>query len=364
MKISGTSSAQAEPDVRALLGGELAQLPGVDRAHAGAARERGRRDAADAAPDRRAGLGRRRRAGLGGRGCGPGLGVGAHVGSPSVMRKNSSSSVAVRGTSARRPMPAWASSSVSAATARSSPASDKPARGGRDVVDPVRPARDRRGGAVVGRAQVVAAGGAGDQLVQRALVDHAPAGDDRDAVAEVLDLVHQVRGQQHGQPVLGQPVHERAHVAHARGVEPGRRLVEQQQPRIAQQRPGDAEALLHAVRVAADLVVTSRVQVDGVQRVVDPLGRVAAVQRRHQFEVLAAGQVRIEARRLDEAGDAVQGARPLQRGGRARTASRCPRPAGSARAASAARSSCRRRWVRGIRRRRPRGPSGRRGRRR
>ena len=52
--------------------------------------------------------------------------IGSASGDPSVIRKNSSSSVAVRGTSARRPIPAWASSSVNAATARSSAANDSP----------------------------------------------------------------------------------------------------------------------------------------------------------------------------------------------------------------------------------------------
>ena len=40
--------------------------------------------------------------------------------------------------------------------------------------------------------------------------------------------------------------------------------------------------------------------------------RVAAVERGDQLEVAAARQVRVEARRLDEAGDAVEGARALE----------------------------------------------------
>ena len=51
-------------------------------------------------------------------------------------------------------------------------------------------------------------------------------------------------------------------------------------------------------------------------------GGVAAVERGHQLEVLAAAQVRVEARRLDEAGDAVERARALDAAGRGRTASR------------------------------------------
>ena len=102
-----------------------------------------------------------------------------------------------------------------------------------------------------------------------------------------------------------------AHVAHARRVEAGRRLVEHEQARRAQQRRGDPEPLAHAVRVAARLVARAAGEVDRVERGVDPAARVAAVERGHHLEVLAAAQVRVEARRLDEAGDAVERARAL-----------------------------------------------------
>ena len=91
----------AEPDVGALLRRQLAQLPGVDRG-----------DARPAEPDRD--------------GAHVDTSIGSDSGEPSVIRKNSSSSVAVRGTSARSPIPAWARSSVNAATARSSAANDSP----------------------------------------------------------------------------------------------------------------------------------------------------------------------------------------------------------------------------------------------
>jgi hypothetical protein len=68
------------------------------------------------------------------------------------------------------------------------------------------------------------------------------------------------------------------------------------------------------MRVALDLVVLARCEVDGLERVVDPRRRVATVERGDQLEVLATRHVRVEARRLDETGDAVQGARPLHEG--------------------------------------------------
>ena len=91
------------------------------------------------------------------------------------MRKNSSSSVAVRGTSAAMPMPASPSASDSAATAALVGGEREAAVGEADVGHAVALGGDRGGADVVGGAQRVAAGGRGEQLVQRALVDDAPA---------------------------------------------------------------------------------------------------------------------------------------------------------------------------------------------
>ena len=78
--------------------------------------------------------------------------------------------------------------------------------------------------------------------------------------------------------------------------------------------PGDAEPLAHAVRVAAHAVLGARGQLDGVERLADARGGAVAVERRDQLQVAAAGEVRVEARRLDEPRHAVQGARPLDEG--------------------------------------------------
>ena len=69
-------------------------------------------------------------------------------------------------------------------------------------------------------------------------------------------------------------------------VEPGGRLVEQQQVRLAEQRRGDAEPLAHAVRVAADAVLGAIGQLDRLEHRVDvaarraPAGRSAASSSR------------------------------------------------------------------------------------
>ena len=58
--------------------------------------------------------------------------------------------------------------------------------------------------------------------------------------------------------------------------------------------------------VAADAILGPVGEIDGVERLVDLRARVAAVERRDELEVLAAGEVGVEARRLDEARDAIQ----------------------------------------------------------
>ena len=148
-----------------------------------------------------------------------------------------------------------------------------------------------------------------------------------------------------------------AHVAHAAGVQAGRRLVEHQQLGPAQQRRGDAQSLAHPVRVAADLVAGAVGQLDDVKHLGDARRRAVTVERCEQPQVRAAVEVRVEARRLDEAGDALERATP-RAAGRGRTRAPCRRSGGSARASSATTSSSPRRSGRGTRRRRRARPSG------
>src|SRR4029077_6053171 len=130
----------------------------------------------------------------------------------------------------------------------------------------------------VGGAQTVAAAGALQELVEQPLVDDPPVANDRNAVAELLHLGEKVARQQDRDPLGRQPPHEVAHVAHSRRIEPGGRLVEQQQLRGAQQRRGDAEPLSHTVRVTTDTILRAVAQVDDVEHLVDPRGSAAAVE--------------------------------------------------------------------------------------
>src|SRR5207245_5206499 len=84
-----------------------------------------------------------------------------------------------------------------------------------------------------------------------------------------------------------------------------------EQLRLAEQRGRDAKPLAHPLRVAPDPVVRAAEQVDQLEELVDPAAGAAPVERREQLEVLAAAQIAVEVRRLDEPGDAVERLRQL-----------------------------------------------------
>ena len=87
-------------------------------------------------------------------------------------------------------------------------------------------------------------------------------------------------------------------------VEPVHRLVEDQQLGVGEQAARDAEALAHAERVGLDLLVGARGEADAGERAVDAVVRGAVAGGRVDVQVLAAGQVGVEARLLDDRADA------------------------------------------------------------
>jgi hypothetical protein len=95
--------------------------------------------------------------------------------------------------------------------------------------------QQRAGTLLVGGAQPVAPTRALQQLVEAALVDDLSLADDRDAVAELLDLRQHVAREEDRDPFGSETLHERPHVAHPCWVEPCRRLVQEQQLGGAQQ---------------------------------------------------------------------------------------------------------------------------------
>ena len=147
---------------------------------------------------------------------------------------------------------------------------------------------------------------AGDQLGDRALRDDAAVVDDRGDVAGLLDLVEQVRGEQHGAALGDELADQVAELEDAGGIEAVDRLVEDQQLGVAEQAAGDAEALAHAERVAADLVVGPAAEADALERGVDAAVGALVARRGVDVQVLAAGEMAVEARLLDDRADARQ----------------------------------------------------------
>jgi hypothetical protein len=139
---------------------------------------------------------------------------------------------------------------------------------------------------------------AATQVVHGGLGDDAAVGDHGHAVADLLDLGHEVAGQDDGAALASELDHQRTHVAHAGRVEPVGRLVEHDQLGILEQRGRDAESLLHAERIGREAIATAAGQVDRGERGIDAVGRHPG-QSRDDPEVVAARQVGVEGRPLD-----------------------------------------------------------------
>src|SRR5947199_395395 len=93
---------------------------------------------------------------------------------------------------------------------------------------------------------------AAQQLVERPLGDDLPAIDDRDAIADLLDLGEQVRIEEHGDAAVTQATDDLADVVAPDRIEGARRLVEEHELGVAKQRDAETEPLLHALRDRAD----------------------------------------------------------------------------------------------------------------
>ena len=182
---------------------------------------------------------------------------------------------------------------------------------------------------------------------------HQPAArDDGDAAAQRLGVAEDVRAEEHRPALVAQLENQRADVAAAERIEPGHRLVEEDQLRVVEQRLRDADALHHPLRELPQLQA--------------PLGADARPRR-------AASRTRRPAirRAVAEQPREVRRAAPRPSGSRRSTgspggsrsgvacdvadrtaqdlgaAAESERPAASAASAS---SSCRRRWARESRR--------------
>jgi hypothetical protein len=157
----------------------------------------------------------------------------------------------------------------------------------------------QRAGAAVAHADHVAARGRlRHQRLDRAGEADGAAVQERHGRGEAADLVDALGGPQHGGAVArGEPRDQRADPLGALGVEVVRGLVDEQDGRRGEQRAGDREALLHAVRPAADRAARRLGEADVLQHLAgarDGGALAHAVQAREEDEVLETGDAQVE----------------------------------------------------------------------
>ena len=172
--------------------------------------------------------------------------------------------------------------------------------------------------------------------------------DDADAVADALDLVEVVRGEEDRRAavaVLGDDGEEL--LLHER-VQARRRLVEDEQLRLVEERLDEPDLLAVAARELAQRPVEVRLEALGERVRAPACSRRRAGPRRTPA---ARGRRAGRRRRTRRAGcRGARGSRGCRAGCRGRTAARCRSSGAGGRAACGSSSSCRRRSVPGTRR--------------
>ena len=104
--------------------------------------------------------------------------------------------------------------------------------------------------------------------------DELAGGEDADPVADRLDLVEQVAREEDGDAALADERPEQVEdLDDADRVDRRRRLVEDEDRRVLDQRVGDAEPLEHAARVRVDARVGAVGHADLLEDLVDPSPR-------------------------------------------------------------------------------------------
>ena len=151
--------------------------------------------------------------------------------------------------------------------------------------------------------------GVGPHHIEAPGDDDPPMVQDGHAVADLLHLRHVVAAQDDGHAAGGQAAQCGPQVADPRGVHPVGRLVQDQQARTAEHGAGQAQALAHPERVTAHLLAAGIGQADALERPVNQVGGVPAVEPGQHSQVLPAAEVRVEAGRLDEPAHPVEPAR-------------------------------------------------------
>ena len=139
--------------------------------------------------------------------------------------------------------------------------------------------RQRREQGVVERhggpePQALLVADAGDDPRRRVERDQAALVDDRDPVGEALRLVHEVGHEDDRDAPRPDVLDELPRVAASLRVEAGRQLVEDRDPRVADEGQRDRQALLLAARQVPELAVALLGEAEALDQGVD-VGRVA-----------------------------------------------------------------------------------------
>ena len=168
------------------------------------------------------------------------------------------------------------------------------------VVDPVR-AQHRRRELRVGDTQIDVPLLA--QTVERTLIQQAAGRDDADDRRHLLDLGKDMRADDHRDAPFAAQTHDHlAHLDHGLRVQPVRRLVQQQELRLRDQRHRDAQPLLHPQRVVPRLLALMAGQTDLPQN--RGRGRTRQIQViGHHTAIIQTAQPWVEARPLDHRTD-------------------------------------------------------------
>ena len=121
--------------------------------------------------------------------------------------------------------------------------------------------------------------GAASERRQRVGADQPATLDHDEVVADPLDLAQEMRGHQDRDPELGaDPPDEVEHLVAARRIEPVRRLVEEHELRVVNERLGELDPLAHPGRVPAHLSIALLEQADVAKRFGRALARGSARQ--------------------------------------------------------------------------------------
>ena len=131
--------------------------------------------------------------------------------------------------------------------------------------------------------------------------------DDRDLVAQPFDLGQEVRVEQDRGPAVARAPDDGADVGAADGIERGGRLVEHDQARCAQQRDGQPEPLLHALRERPDHVLGSIGEADVLECGAHRRLPARRQQPQVQLDHLASPQPGLVAERLGQVADPPAG---------------------------------------------------------